>query len=260
MASSHSSSGDVRDTRDQQGSHPPPTSNTAAGNSQEVIAFSTIVLNYVLPQVVKDLEAQDVGPAQAFADSLRKAEAEVPGIAFQIVSSILESQSPKLNVIEHLLKLTGSSAGPDSYLESQGGYYAELEQHAHEVKKILSSLPEIVLDRSRFLDNIKKIALHLKNYLAALVHIAKELEQKYPQNTAIQRSLQYRRQEFSRASRHFSEQLKVYFQDNSKAQNIYPSALALIASNIQFSHKLKDMLLQLNGVNASRATSRGRDG
>ena len=86
---------------------------------------------------------------------LFKAEAEVPGIAFQIVSSILESQSPKLNVIEHLLKLTGSSAGPDSYLESQGGYYAELEQHAHEVKKILSSLPEIVLDRSRFLDNIK---------------------------------------------------------------------------------------------------------
>ena len=33
----------------------------------------------------------------------------------------------------------------------------------------------------------RKIALHLKNYLAALVHIAKELEQKYPQSTSIQR-------------------------------------------------------------------------
>ena len=79
----------------------------------------------------------------------------MPGIAFQIVSSILEAQSPKLNVIEHLLKLTGSSSSPDSYLVAQGGHYAELEQNAHEVKKILSSLPEIVLDRVRFLDNIK---------------------------------------------------------------------------------------------------------
>lgn len=246
MTSSSSGTSNQTPSRSRQQPTLAPSGNAAAGaNSQETIAFSTIVLNYVLPRIVKDLEQQGVGPAQAFADSLKTAETEIPGIAFQIVSSILESQTPNLNIVEQLLRLSGESCGPDGYLVSQGGHYAELEKHAHDVKLILSSLPQLVLDRAKFLDNIKKIALNLKNYLAALIHITKELEHKYPANTAIHRNLQYRRQEFSRTSRHFSEQLKVYFQDNSKSQVMYPSALVLIASNTQFSLKLKDMLLQL---------------
>merc|ERR1712226_1098480 len=59
MATSYNShTGEVNDR--QRGPHAAPQQpasggNTAAGNSQEVIAFSTIVLNYVLPQVVKDV-------------------------------------------------------------------------------------------------------------------------------------------------------------------------------------------------------------
>ncbi|ODN02924.1 Programmed cell death protein 10 [Orchesella cincta] len=100
--------------------------------------------------------------------------------------------------------------------------FRELSKKSAQLKRILSRIPDEIIDRKTFLETIKEIASTIKKVLDAVAAVSALVP-----NPNARALLEQRKREFVKYSKRFSTTLKEYFRDGLE-NPVYLSALYLI--------------------------------
>ena len=96
--------------------------------------------------------------AQSIRSSLQGAEAASPGIALELALAIISKSELDISLDEALLRLQGNN---DEYEASEFRTtrteepFRELSKKSAQLKRILSRIPDEIVDRKTFLETIK---------------------------------------------------------------------------------------------------------
>lgn len=123
---------------------------------------------------------------------------------------------------ECLLRLEGINNSSEFQVTRQEEPFRNLNDRALSLKKILSRIPDEIYDRKKFLETIKEIASAIRQLLDAVNNVFSFVE-----DASQKQALDFRKREFVKFSRSFSNTLKEYFKDNEK-QYVFQSANHLI--------------------------------
>ncbi|EDQ87674.1 uncharacterized protein MONBRDRAFT_33234 [Monosiga brevicollis MX1] len=189
---------------------------------------ASIALHAVVFPSIEELEQADASAAaalQSLRAALEKAEAHNPGFVHEFVDQVLERAQSKggTDISEQLLRKANSDI--ESYrFDTKTPELKDLLQRAEALKEILSTIPDEVQNRTRFLGIIRKIAESIKEVLDAVNAVATNNADVMGDHIT---GLQQQRKTFVRGSKSFSDTLKQYFKDN-KAPVLFKAAHRLI--------------------------------
>uniref|UniRef100_A0A3B3ZIE9 Programmed cell death 10 n=1 Tax=Periophthalmus magnuspinnatus TaxID=409849 RepID=A0A3B3ZIE9_9GOBI len=133
-----------------------------------------------------------------------------PGLTQQILLKIMQKENIQVNYHECLLRMA------TLMIDRKEPEFQSLNKKAHALKRVLSTIPDEILDKVRFLQTIKDIAGAIKELLDTVNAIFKMPQ--YQNKRAMEQ-----KKEFVKCSKNFSDTLKVYFKDG-KVVNVFASA------------------------------------
>uniref|UniRef100_A0A3B3ZI15 Programmed cell death protein 10 dimerisation domain-containing protein n=1 Tax=Periophthalmus magnuspinnatus TaxID=409849 RepID=A0A3B3ZI15_9GOBI len=153
--------------------------------------------------------------AQTLKAAFIKAEKHSPGLTQQILLKIMQKENIQVNYHECLLRMA-SEEFEALMIDRKEPEFQSLNKKAHALKRVLSTIPDEILDKVRFLQTIKDIAGAIKELLDTVNAIFKMPQ--YQNKRAMEQ-----KKEFVKCSKNFSDTLKVYFKDG-KVVNVFASA------------------------------------
>ncbi|KAK2145033.1 hypothetical protein LSH36_708g01135 [Paralvinella palmiformis] len=161
------------------------------------------------------IEQRDMAAAHTLRAAFSKVEAQNPGFVYDLVKGILKkAEIDYLDMSECLLRLEGHNNSEEFHILRQEEAFKTLNERANTLKKILGRIPDEIHDRRRFLETIKDIANAIRNLLDAVNNIFVYIE-----GQSNKQALEFRKREFVRYSRSFSNTLKDFFKDNDPELN-----------------------------------------
>ncbi|GLV38805.1 Cerebral cavernous malformation 3 [Carabus blaptoides fortunei] len=186
---------------------------------------TSLILPVLIRPILSQLERRDVAASQTLRAALTKAEASHPGLTYDLVVGIMRRGEVSVNMNESILRLQGAVSDTDVVeyrLTRSEDAFQELNKKSAALKRILSRIPDEIMDRKTFLETIKEIASAIKKLLDAVNEVAGFI----PGSTGKQ-ALEQRKREFVKYSKRFSNTLKEYFKEG-QANSVFISALYLI--------------------------------
>ncbi|XP_030748094.1 programmed cell death protein 10 [Sitophilus oryzae] len=187
--------------------------------------ITTLILPVVIRPILSQLEKQDMSASHTLRAALTKAESTYPGLTLDLVLGILKQGDLTVNMNESILRLQGSVPDSDVVeyrLNRSEEAFQELNRKSASLKRILSRIPDEIMDRKKFLETIKEIASAIKKLLDTVNAV-----NEFIPGTTGKQSLEQRKREFVKYSKKFSNTLKEYFKDGH-ANSVFVSALYLI--------------------------------
>lgn len=178
---------------------------------------------YVIMEPV--LNEISTGPdAQTLRAAFKKAERHNPGVTRDFILGILQTKGIHVDLTKILLKLCASESEEYKITQRQPPF-VELQKQSQSLKTILATLPDVAVDRPKFLQTIKEIASGIREML----EVVKELSGQHAafNNVERRRALDSHRKDFIRSSKAFSDTLKTFFKDGS-IHVVYISAIDLV--------------------------------
>lgn len=178
---------------------------------------ASIALHAVVVPSLNAVEASDPS-ASAILNSLKvaleKAEEANPGIVHEFIDKVLEAEQSKggEESVERLLRVASNDIADYSYPEKTNDL-KNLRTKSSELKKILSTIPELISDRTKFLGLIREIAGKIKQVLEAMTTVFQQDKALLQKNL---QALEQHKKAFVRVSKSFSETLKRFFKDGKK--------------------------------------------
>jgi len=175
------------------------------------------------PALTQLAKSDPVG--QALRSALQAADGSSPGIALELALAIIKKSDLDISLDEALLRLQGNN---DEYEASEFRTtrteepFRELSKKSAQLKRILSRIPDEIVDRKTFLETIKEIASTIKKVLDSVAGVSALVS-----NSNARSLLEQRKREFVKYSKRFSTTLKEYFRDGLESP-VYTSALYLI--------------------------------
>eukprot|EP00051_Salpingoeca_urceolata_P027296 m.480861 g.480861 ORF g.480861 m.480861 type:complete len:208 (-) comp21974_c0_seq1:176-799(-) len=174
---------------------------------------------------VESADPSTLAALQSIRSALEKAEAANPGLTHELVDAILESEQSKggTDSTEKLLRIAAQDI-EDYRIPDKTPELKALSEKSKTLKSILSTIPEQISDRTKFLGIIRDIAAAIKDLLDSVNTVADKnsdliASQKQP--------LEAQKKVFVRGSKSFSDTLKRYFKDG-RADDVFRSAHRLI--------------------------------
>eukprot|EP00043_Microstomoeca_roanoka_P026923 m.12955 g.12955 ORF g.12955 m.12955 type:complete len:209 (-) comp7114_c0_seq1:341-967(-) len=203
---------------------------------------ASIALHALLFPSLAAMEVNDpslVAAVESVRLALEKAEAANPGLSHDFVDLILEKTQSKggEDLTEKLLREAHKQVDLYSF-EDKTPELSALSAKAQALKQILSTIPDEVQNRTRFLGIIRKIAESIKEMLDAVNAVATNNADVIASKAE---ELQQQRKLFVRGSKRFSDTLKQYFKDN-KADSLFRSAHRLINETNSLLRTVKEAL------------------
>ncbi|XP_061637792.1 programmed cell death protein 10-A isoform X1 [Phyllopteryx taeniolatus] len=128
---------------------------------KQASATSVMALYTVMYPVFDQLEKVNLSAAQTMRAAFIKAEEENPGLTEELVLRLLEKKDLKINYNECLLRMAAADV-KEFRIERQEPGFQQLNDRAHALKHILSTIPDEINDRVAFLETIKDIASAIK--------------------------------------------------------------------------------------------------
>jgi len=181
---------------------------------------NTLLLRPVLTQMSKSDHA-----APGVRNALAAAEASCPGISLELTLAIIKKSELNVGLNEAILRLQGTPDDNETseFRTTRGEEpFRELSKKSAQLKRILSRIPDEIIDRKTFLETIKEIASTIKKVLDAVAAVSVLVP-----NPNARALLEQRKREFVKYSKRFSTTLKEYFRDGLE-NPVYLSALYLI--------------------------------
>jgi len=191
-------------------------------NEADNNSMVSMTLYTVMYPVFSELERVDLSAAQTLRAAFIKAEKENPGLTQDIILKVLEKKNLEVNFTEALLRMAADDV-EEYIIERPEQEFQNVNDRARGLKRILSTIPDEICDRVRFLQTIKDIASAIKELLDAVNMLFK----KHALPIQNRRALEHQKKEFVKYSKSFSDTLKTYFKD-LKAINVFASANRLI--------------------------------
>uniref|UniRef100_A0A3B3ZIS4 Programmed cell death protein 10 dimerisation domain-containing protein n=1 Tax=Periophthalmus magnuspinnatus TaxID=409849 RepID=A0A3B3ZIS4_9GOBI len=102
--------------------------------------------------------------AQTLKAAFIKAEKHSPGLTQQILLKIMQKENIQVNYHECLLRMA-SEEFEALMIDRKEPEFQSLNKKAHALKRVLSTIPDEILDKVRFLQTIKDIAGAIKELL-----------------------------------------------------------------------------------------------
>jgi len=183
-----------------------------------------LVYPLLVRPVLTQLGKQDP-TAQSVRSALQQAESSCPGITLELAMTIIKRSELNVGLEEALLRLQGSSDEIEvsEYRTTRSEEpFRELSKKSAQLKRILSRIPDEIIDRKTFLETIKEIASTIKKVLDSVAGVSVLVA-----NPNARALLEQRKREFVKYSKRFSTTLKEYFRDGLEGP-VYSSALYLI--------------------------------
>jgi len=205
---------------------------TMGDNTPLVPLAYPLLLRPVLTQMGKSDPS-----AQAVRSALQAAESSCPGIALDLAMAIVKRSELNVSLDEALLRLQGSTDEVETseYRTSRSEEsFRELSKKSAQLKRILSRIPDEIVDRKTFLETIKEIASTIKKVLDSVAGVSALVL-----NPNARTLLEQRKREFVKYSKRFSTTLKEYFRDGVE-NPVYTSALYLINQTNLIMSTVKD--------------------
>ncbi|CAL8127371.1 unnamed protein product [Orchesella dallaii] len=193
---------------------------TMGENTPLVPLVNPLLLRPVLTQMSKSDPA-----APGVRNALAAAEASCPGISLELTLAIIKKSELNVGLNEAILRLQGTPDDNEAseYRTSRSEEpFRELSKKSAQLKRILSRIPDEIIDRKTFLETIKEIASTIKKVLDAVAAVSALVP-----NPNARALLEQRKREFVKYSKRFSTTLKEYFRDGLE-NPVYLSALYLI--------------------------------
>eukprot|EP00055_Hartaetosiga_balthica_P007724 m.27031 g.27031 ORF g.27031 m.27031 type:complete len:211 (-) comp5906_c0_seq1:857-1489(-) len=174
---------------------------------------------------IEEKNSEYASAVESIRKALEKAEACNPGLTHEFVDKILDkSQSQGGDDLTEKL-LRGAALEVELYkFNTSTDELKDLAQRAQALKEILSSIPDEVANRTKFLGIIRQIAEAIKAMLDAVNGLAAKNADLIASRVE---ELQQQRKTFVRGSKKFSDTLKQYFKD-SKKDSLFKSAHRLV--------------------------------
>jgi len=189
---------------------------------------NTPLIPLVYPLLLRPVLTQ-MGKSDSVSQSVRNklsaAEQSSPGVCLDLILTILKKSELNVSIHESILRLQGSvdDAEVSDFRTSRSEEsFRELSKKSAQLKRILSRIPDEIIDRKTFLETIKEIASTIKKVLDAVAAVSMMVP-----NPNARSLLDQRKREFVKYSKRFSTTLKEYFRDGIENQ-VYVSALYLI--------------------------------
>ncbi|PIK59548.1 putative programmed cell death protein 10 [Apostichopus japonicus] len=182
----------------------------------------SLSLYVIIEPVLNEISS---GPdAQTLRAALKKAERHNPGLTKDIVMGILKAKGVKVDLTKVLLKLCACES-EEYTITRREPQFVRLQDQSQALKMILATLPDVAVDRPRFLQTIKEIASGIKEMLEAVQVLFRHHEAFA--NPDKRKALDGHKRDFIRSSKGFSDTLKMYFRDGN-IQVVYASAIHLV--------------------------------
>lgn len=205
-------------------------SGVSSDSSQSsTISTNILVLSNILYPVIQELEKSS---PKDTPENLRalfcELENKYPGFARNFIELIIEKELPHFDKSMRMNELTlklEKHCDKTPYLlslKSTDESHVEFNQCAKHLKIMLSHIPDEIHDKRIFLERIKEIASAIKKALDSVSKIYQNIPP-----TDQRQPVELQKKEFIRASKHFSNVLKAYFQDN-QAEAVFVAANILL--------------------------------